>query len=125
VYDQPIGPGLCGKEFNLNSSPRASKALVLIFKLSLKVLDVVPFVAPDSCTLLPTKHPLKLSLKAVQVLISDVLMVLDHPLQPSRPGPVGVVHNGVVNLLASGILTIWHKHVYTVYRHVYGASVAC
>jgi hypothetical protein len=38
-------------EFNLFSRPSVSKALVLILKLSLKVIDVVPFVAQDSCAL--------------------------------------------------------------------------
>jgi hypothetical protein len=76
---------------------------VRILKLSLKVIDVVPFVPPDSCALRPAKHPLTLSLKAIQVRLSNVTMVLDRPLQPPRPGPVSVSHDGVVNLLALAI----------------------
>ena len=90
-------------EFNLISRPSVSKALVRILKLSLKVIDVVPFVAPDSCALRPAKHPLTLSLKAIQVRLINVTMVLDRPLQPPRPGPIGIIHDGVENLLALGI----------------------
>ncbi len=87
-------------EFNLISRPSVPKALVRILKLSVKVIDVVPFVAQDSCALRPAKHQLTLSLKAIQVLLSNVPMVLDRPLQPPRPGPVSVSHDGVENLLA-------------------------
>ncbi len=54
-------------EFNLISRLSVSKALVRILKVSVKVIDVVPFVALDSCALRPAKHPLTLSLKAIQV----------------------------------------------------------
>ena len=59
------------KGFNHNSSASVSEALVRILKLRLQRLDVVPFVAPDSCALRPPQHPLTLSLEPIQVRVSD------------------------------------------------------
>ena len=56
------------QEFNHNSRASVSEALVRILKLSFKRIDdVVPFVAPDSCALLPLEHQLTLSLEPIQV----------------------------------------------------------
>ena len=68
------------KEFNHNSRASVSEALVRIVKLRLQRLDVVPFVAPDSCALRPPKHPLTLTLEPIQVRLSQVPMVIDRPL---------------------------------------------
>jgi hypothetical protein len=48
------------QEVNLISRPSVSKALVRILKLSLKVIDVVPLVALDSCALRPQAPALTL-----------------------------------------------------------------
>jgi hypothetical protein len=109
------------QEFNLISRPSISKALVRILKLSLKVIPVVPFVAPNSCALRPPKHPLILSLKAIQVRLSNVPMVLDRPLQPPHPGQVSVGHDGVVNLLALVIEELGRE---TIPGVVYGSLAA-
>jgi hypothetical protein len=53
--------------FSHNSRTGVSKVLVRILKLSLKVLDVVLFVAQESCALRPPKHQLTLSLDPIQV----------------------------------------------------------
>ena len=37
------------QEFNLNSQASVSKELVRMLKLNFKLIDVVQFVAPDSC----------------------------------------------------------------------------
>ena len=91
------------QEFNHNSRTSVSKALVRILKLISKRLDVVLFVAPDSRALRPPKHPLALSLEPIQVRLSQIPMVIDRPLQPPCPGPVVIIHDGVVNLLALAI----------------------
>ena len=67
------------KEFNHNSRASVSEALVRIVKLRLQRLDVVPFVAPDSCALRPPKHPLTLTLEPIQVRLSQLT-------QPSPDG---------------------------------------
>jgi hypothetical protein len=91
------------QEFNHNSRTRVSQALVRILKLSLKRLDVVLFVAPDSRVLRPPKHPLAVSLEPIQVRLSQLPMVINRPLQPPHPGQVVVIDDGVVNLLALAI----------------------
>ena len=92
------------QEFNLNSQTSVSKELVRMLKLNFKLIDVVQFVAPESCegALRPPKHPFELSLEPIQVQMSQLPIVIDHPIQP-RPGQVAVIDDGVVNFLALAV----------------------
>jgi hypothetical protein len=74
------------------------------FKLLLKGFDVKPIVlAADDCLPRRSQLSLKLSLEPIQVCLCQVSVAIDCPLQPPRPGPIGIIHNGVENLLALGI----------------------
>ena len=83
--------------------PKIAKALVRTFKLLLKGFDVKSIVAAADCLPRRSKHPLILSLEPTQIRLCQVSVAFDCPLQPQRPGPIGIIHDGVENLLALGI----------------------
>ncbi len=58
-------------------------------------------------------HPLKLSLERIQVSLRKVSVAIDRPLQLPRPGPIGIIHYGVENLLALGIQQLGRDKVLT------------
>jgi hypothetical protein len=80
-----------------------AKALVRGFELLLKGLDVKPIVAPVGCLPRPSQDTLELSLEPIQVRLGQVSVAIDRPLQPAFPGPIGIIHYGVENLLSLGI----------------------
>ena len=85
--------------------PKIAKALVRTFKLLLKGFDVKSIVAAADCLPRRSKHPLILSLEPIQILLCQVSVAFDCPLQPPRPlaGQIGIIHDRVENLLALGI----------------------
>jgi len=83
--------------------PKIAKALVRTFKLLLKGFDVKSIVAAADCLPRRSKHPLILSLEPIQIRLCQVSVAFDCPLQPPRPGPIGIIHAGVENLHALGI----------------------
>ena len=93
-----------GEPLHYNSRhPQIAEALVRTFKLLLKGFDVKPIVPAADCLSRRSQHPLKLSLEPIQVCLRQVSVAIDCPLQPPRPGPIGIIHYGVENLLALGI----------------------
>ena len=83
--------------------PKIAKALVRTFELLLKGFDVQSIVAAADCLPRRSKHPLIISLEPTQIRLCQVSVAFDCPLQPPRPGPIGIIHDGVEKLLTLGI----------------------